>query len=692
MVALAPVPDISSFASRQVDQSTKIYDRTGQVLLYDYNRDAKRDIVKLADISPNVIQATIAIEDSSFYEHGGIRLTSIIRAILTDALGGALAQGGSTITQQVVKNTLLTNEKSVTRKVHEWMLAIRLEQIYSKDQILETYLNNIPYGGTLYGIEAASEAYFGVTAKDLSVAQAAYLAAMIQAPSYYSPYGSHRDALVARKDTVLDRMRTLGFIQDAEYAAAKEEKVSFSPSLHNSIIAPHFVFYILDQLEALYGANALISGLKVTTTLDADLQVKSEAIVNRYALQNLKDFNASNAALTAIDPATGQILAMVGSRDFFDTGIDGQYNATLALRQPGSTMKPFAYALALERGYTRDTVVFDVPTQFSTACSPTDVENSTPPCYAPSNFDGIFRGPMTFETALAQSINIPAIKTLYLVGVANMINFAKSFGLSSLGNASQYGLTIVLGGGEVRLLDLTNAYAAFANDGVKNVATGLLEVDDAQGNVLSRYEPQPARVVPADIARDLSAMLSDAPARVPEYPLDSPLSFRGYDVAVKTGTTNDTRDAWVVGYSPSIAIGVWAGNNDNSPMVKSIAGFIAAPMWHEAMAYALSKYPKSYFGEPSLISAAVPPMLQGNWRVPDAAGNITPHSLLYWTDKNNPRGPTPANPAADPQYAYWEQGVAIWYASHPGYFSTNPPLFVPITFNMPIATSSPSEF
>jgi penicillin-binding protein 1C len=686
-VTLAPVPDISSFANRQVDQSTKIYDRTGQVLLYDYNRDAKRDVVPLASISPNAIQATIAIEDSSFYEHGGIRLTSIIRSIIIDALGGALAQGGSTITQQVVKNTLLTSEKSVIRKMHEWMLAIKLEQVYTKDQILEAYLNNIPYGGTLYGIEAASEAYFGVSAKDLSVAKAAYLAAMTQAPSFYSPYGSHRTALDTRKNIVLERMHTLGFINDDTYAASKAEQVSFAPAGgRNAIIAPHFVFYILNQLENQYGPKVLTSGLKVTTTLDADLQVKAESIVNKYALENVKKFKASNASLVAIDPATGQILTMVGSRDFFDTNIDGQYNAALALRQPGSTMKPFIYSLALMHGYTRDTVVFDTPTQFSTSCQPRDTTNSTPPCYAPADFDNTFRGPMTFETALAQSINIPALKALYLVGVTNAINLAKSFGLTTLGDATQYGLTIVLGGGEVRLLDLTGAYSAFANDGVKNVPSGLLEVDDAQGNILSKFEPQSSQVLPADIAHDMSAMLSDAPARVPEYPLDSPLSFSGYDVAVKTGTTDNTKDAWVLGYTPSIAIGVWAGNNDNTPMVKSIAGFIAAPMWHEVMAYALTKYPRMYFGEPNPIPSSVPPMLQGNWRIPDASGAIVPHDLLYWTDKNNPRGTAPANPAQDPQFPYWEYGVQSWYNSHPELFQGGQMLPVPLSYTTATST------
>lgn len=685
----APVPDIGSFANRQVDQSTKIFDRTGQILLYDYNRDAKRSVVPLTDISQNMVNATIAIEDSSFYEHGAIRITSFIRAAIANVLGGSFAQGGSTITQQVVKNTLLTSKKSVIRKLHEWVLAVKLEQSYSKDEILSTYLNNVPFGGVLYGVEAASEAYYGTAAKNLDMAQAAYLAAMIQAPSYYSPSGSHRAELDARKDLVLERMRTLGFINDTEYNAAKNEEVAFGTSAQNAIIAPHFVFYILDQLQNTYGENALTSGLKVTTTLDADLETKAESIISTYAPQNEKNFYASNAALVAVDPATGQILAMVGSRDFFDTKIDGQYNAALALRQPGSTMKPFVYSLALERGYTRDTIVFDTPTQFSTACRPDETDNNDSPCYAPSNYDGAFRGPMTFESALAQSINIPAIKTLYLVGIQNAINLAKSFGLTSLGDPDQYGLTLVLGGGEVRLLDLTGAYAAFGNDGVKNTPTGILEVDDAQGNVLQKYTPAPSRVLPENIARDVSGMLSDAQARYPEYPLDSPLSFRGYDVAVKTGTTDDTRDAWVVGYTPSIALGVWAGNNDNSMMVKSIAGYIAAPMWHEAMAYALSKYPKTYFGQPTPIYPTVPPMLQGNWRIPDASGNIIPHSLLYWTDKNNPQGPAPTNPAQDSQFAYWEYGVQAWFNARPWLFSGGVQLPVPLTPLPTVATTTP---
>lgn len=678
VVAATPVPSISSFDNRQVNQSTRIYDRTGQVLLFDYNRDSRRSVVPLSSVSPNAINAVLAIEDSSFYGHGGVRITSLIRAMVTDLLGVSLTQGGSTITQQVVKNTLLTGKKSVTRKIHELILAIKLDENYSKDQILETYLNNISYGGTIYGIEAAAESYFGKTAKDLSVAESAYLAAMIQAPSYFSPYGSHRTDLVERKNLVLERMLSLGFINNAAYAASVDENVSFATAGQSTIIAPHFVFYVLGELESEYGASALVSGLKVTTTLDAALEAKMESIVRQYIADNGEKFNASNASLVAIDPTSGQILAMVGSRNFFDKEIDGQYNASLALRQPGSTMKPFVYSLALMRGYTRNTVVFDVPTQFSTQCRPSDIFNNTQPCYAPRNHDNSFRGPMTFESALAQSINIPAIKVLYLVGIQNAVNLAKSFGLGTLGDPNQYGLTLVLGGGEVRLLDLVGAYAVFANDGVKNTPTGILEVSDTGGNVLQSFSLNPTRVIPETIARDMSAMLSDAPARVPGYSLNSVLTIPGYEVAVKTGTTNDTRDAWTVGYTPSMALGVWFGNNDNSPM-NSLAGLIAAPMWHQAMLGAISEYPKKYFGEPGLIYSSSNPILQGDWRMPDATGSVVPHSILYWTDKENPNGPPPPNPSQDPQYPYWEYGVNELYSSRPELFSGELKKFVPVS-------------
>jgi len=662
-IALTPTPNITVFSNREVAQSTKIYDRTGKVLLYDYGRDVRRSVVPLSDISLHIQKATIAIEDSSFYNHGGIRLSSILRAMLKDLLGGSFSQGGSTITQQVVKNALLTNKKSVSRKIHEWILSIKLEQHYSKNQILQAYLNEMPYGGTLYGVQAASEDFFGESAKEVDLAQAAYLAALLQAPSFFSPYGNNRAGLDARKNLVLSRMKELGFITPTQYSNATQESVVFRSQKNSSIIAPHFVFYILNYLKQKYGPRVLQSGLRVTTTIDAALQNKIQSIVTNFTKGNQKHFKAANSAAVAIDPKTGQILAMIGSPNYFDASIDGSYNDALALRQPGSTFKPFEYSVALEKGFTRNTTIFDLPTQFSTACAPTDNKNDTPPCYAPNNYDDRFRGPMTFTTALAQSINIPAVKVLYLAGIQPVINLATAAGITTLHKSSQYGLSFALGAADVRLLDLVDAYGTFANSGIHNPTTGILKVVNASGKVLEQYQHSPVRVMPASVTYSLSAMLSNNAARYPEFPLKNPLHFPGYDVAVKTGTTDDFRDAWTIGYTPSIVIGAWAGNNNNSPMVKKIAGYIIAPTWHKMMQYALTQYPKSYFGEPPTIPNNVSPVLNGQYVIKQS-GELSVHSLLYWINKNKPQGPAPTDPSQDPQFSHWEYPVSVWAATH----------------------------
>jgi 1A family penicillin-binding protein len=658
-VAFTPLPDVNTFIEQKATASTKIYDRTGQTVLYDMNTDVKRDDVALASTSPYVQEATISIEDANFYHEGAVSFTAIIRSGITDILHGSFVEGGSTLTQQVVKNSLLTQNKTILRKLHEWILAWKLGQHYTKNQILELYLNSAPYGGNLYGVQAASRAYFGIDASQLDIAQSAYLAAMPQSPTYYSPYGNNVADLNTRKDLVLARMQQLGYITQAQYTQAKNEVVKFDPQQDSSIIAPHFVFYIRQYLEDKYGADVANQGLTVISTLDLSLQNSGESIVNQYALANVKTFNASNASLIAIDPKTGQILAMVGSRNYFDTQIDGAYNATLSLRQPGSSFKPFVYAAALNEGYTPDTVVWDLPTQFSTSCAPSDTTNDTPPCYAPTNYDGQFRGPMTFTTALAQSINVPAIQVLYLAGIQNVIDLATSFGISSLGNPNQYGLTLALGAAEVSLLQLTDAYAVFADNGIYNPPTGILKITDPNGTVLEQYTPAPKQVLNPDVAHEISSMLSNNAARQPEYPPINPFNFPGYDVAAKTGTTNDSRDAWTIGYTPSIAVGTWAGNNDDTPMVKEIAGYIVAPMWNAFMQVAIAKYPVEYFTAPPAIPATDPPMLQGVYQVP-VNGGIAIHSLLYWFQKNNPLAGQPSDPASDPQYAYWEYPVQQW--------------------------------
>lgn len=654
-VAFTPIPALNSFDSQKVAQSTKIYDRTGKTLLYDLNHDVRRNIVPLSDISPNLQHATLAIEDAGFYSHGGISITGIARSLLTDVISMSFAQGGSTITQQVVKNTILTGKKSITRKLQEWVLSIRLENRYSKDQILEFYFNVTPYGGTLYGAEVASRAFYGKSAEDLSVAEAAYLAAIPQLPTYYSPYGNNRADLDIRKNIVISRMVELGYLTKAEGEAAKKEVVVFSKEQNNSILAPHFVFYIEQYLEQKYGPGVATMGLQVTTTLDADLQHEAETIVNQYALSNEKKFRASNAALIAIDPKTGQILSMVGSRDYFDKNIEGNFNVALASRQPGSSFKPFVYAAALAKGYTPQTAIFDLPTQFSTSCSPSDNFNGTAPCYAPGNYDGKFRGPMTFTTALAQSINVPAVKTLYLASISDTLTLAKNMGLGTLGKTSDYGLSLALGAAEVRLLDITSAYAGFANEGQLNSPTGILKINSIDGTTLEEFKVSTKQGVDSNVARQISFMLSNNEARFPEYPPDNPFHFPGFDVAAKTGTTNESRDAWTIGYTPSIAIGVWAGNNNNTPMVKEIAGYIVAPMWHEVMQYALTKYPQEYFTEPAPTPEGAPAALRGVY-----TDGSTFHDILYWVQKNNPL--VPGNSFGDAQFQYWEYPISAWLA------------------------------
>ena len=659
-VAFTPLPDVNTFIQQKSTASTKIYDRTGQTLLYDLNTDVRRENVPLASTSPFVQQATISIEDSNFYHEGAISITAIVRSLITDIIHRSFVQGGSTLTQQVVKNSLLTQRKSILRKLQEWVLAWKLGQHYTKDQILELYLNSAPYGGNLYGVESASRSYFGIDASALDLAQSAYLAALPQSPTYYSPFGNNRADLDARKNTVLARMFQLKYITQAQYDQAKNEAVTFNQLQNSSILAPHFVFYIRQYLENKYGVDVVNQGLTVTSTLDTGLQSSAESIVNQYALAHVTKFNASNASLVAIDPKTGQILAMVGSRNYFDTQIDGNFNAALAQRQPGSSFKPFVYAAALNEGYTPQTAIFDLPTQFSTNCAASDNHNDTPPCYSPQNYDGQFRGPMTFTTALAQSINVPAVKVLYLAGIQNVIDLAKSMGITTLGSAKNYGLSFALGAAEVRLLDITNAYATFANNGIYNAPSSILKITDANGNVLEEDKPNPQQVLDAGVAHDISSMLSNNAARQPEYPPVNPFTFPGYDVAAKTGTTNDSRDAWTVGYTPSIAVGVWAGNNDNSPMVKEIAGYIVAPMWNAFMQVAIAKYPVEYFSEPRTIPDSAPPALHGVYQVHLPDGSVAIHELLYWMSKGNPLGGQPSNPGNDPQYAYWEYPLQQW--------------------------------
>jgi len=671
------IPDLSAFEERRVLQSTKIYDRTGEVLLYDLHEDVKRTSVPLEEMSRHVKNATIAIEDDQFYNHIGIDIRAIIRAALSNFQAGETTQGGSTITQQVIKNSVLDREQTLARKAKEAILSIKLEQQLTKDEILEVYLNESPYGGTIYGIEEAAQSFFEKSAADLTLAESAYLSALPQAPTYLSPYGSNREALDARQNLVLERMRVNGFITVEEYEEALDAEVEFrSGGTATTIKAPHFVMHIIEELADRFDEKTLAEqGLRIITTLDYELQEQAEAIVAAKAEENTAKFNATNAGLVATDPQTGDVLVMVGSRDYFDEEIDGNFNVAKTSRQPGSSIKPFVYANAWRQGYTPDTILFDVPTQFSTACSPWELE-TTSTCYAPNNYNDLFVGPISMRNSLAQSLNIPAVKTLYLAGINDTLKFTADMGLTTLNDPERYGLTLVLGGGEVRLLDMTHAYGIFANKGIKAEPRSIIRIEDIRGNILEETEVQTSRVLEENIAYMVSDVLSDNVARTPLWGSFSLVNFGDRDVAIKSGSTNDLRDAWIMGYAPNIAVGAWVGNNDNSAMGGGLSGLITTPMWREFMDVALEKLPAESFPQPQINTTGVKPVIRGQYidtsyllsslqnssstEVGINLINQNIHSILHFVNKNDPLGPYPAYPASDPAYNNWEYGVRNW--------------------------------
>jgi penicillin-binding protein 1C len=676
------IPDLSSFDERRVLQSTKIYDRTGEVLLYDLHQDVRRTIIPFEEMSRHIKNATVAIEDDLFYSHIGVRPVAILRSMINNiqtgkgAFGGA---GGSTITQQVIKNSVLDREKKLTRKVKEAILAIKLERVLNKDEILGIYLNESPYGGTIYGVEEASMSFFGKGASELTLAEAAYLAAIPQAPTRFSPYGNNREGLDNRQQLVLERMRINGFITIEEHDEAKIEEVVFEPQAVTGIRAPHFVMYIVEQLAEKFGEEIMAEqGFKIITTLDWELQKEAEAIVARRAASNTVKFNATNAGLVATDPKTGDLLVMVGSRDYFSDDIEGNFNVTLSPRQPGSSIKPFVYANAFRKGYLPATILFDVATQFSPQCEPDD-KSSESPCYAPNNYNHKFVGPVSMRNALAQSLNIPAVKTLYLNGLNDTLKFTADMGLTTLNDPDRYGLTLVLGGGEVRLIDMTYGYGVFANGGLKATPRSILKIEDGRGNIVEESEVYTTRVLDENVAYMISDVLSDNVARAPLWGSYSLIHFPNRDVAAKSGSTNNLRDAWIMGYTPNLAVGSWVGNNDNSIMGGGLSGLITTPMWREFMDVALIKIDDEKFPQPQINTSGVKPIIRGEYidtslllqtmgssdnkdtqtvDISTIYNNI--HSILYYIDKDNPAGGYPANPSLDPQYDNWEYGVQKW--------------------------------
>ncbi len=672
-------PDLNSFDSRLAGVSTKIYDRTGTVLLYDVNQQVRRTVVPFDAISPYLKDATISIEDEGFYKHDGIQITSIIRAFFIDLATLRFDQGGSTITQQVIKNSLLTSDKTISRKLKEWVLAIKLERTASKDFILNLYLNQTPYGGNIYGVEEASKAFFGKSSADVDIAEAAYIAAVAQAPTYYSPFGSHVADLEQRKNLVLKKMYSNGYITEDQYTSAKNEKVQFEPKATSSLKAPHFVMFILDYLDKKYGEDAVDSGgLKVITTLDYNMESQAEDIVKNYVETNQKKLGAENGALVAIDPKSGQILTMVGSRDYFDNTIQGNFNVATAHRQPGSSFKIFTYATAFNEGYTPDTILFDTKTEFNTSCSPDGIPlSSNVTCYHPTNYEGGYKGPMTMRQALAQSRNIPAVKTLYLAGIEQTLDTAKAFGIQGLGEANDYGLSLTLGSAEVSLLDMTSAYGTFGNNGYRNPYTGILSVQDKNGNTLEQFATSTQQVYPLQPVLEINDVLSDAVARNAIFKLNY---IQGRKVALKTGTTNDSRDAWIIGYTPNISVGVWMGNNDNHPMAQIASALIVGPLWQQFMNdVALKNLPVENFTPPQPVDQTIKPVLRG------VLDTTNLHDILYYVNRDDPLGPVPTNPTDDPEYVNWEYGVQNWAASN-GYNITPP--YVPPSASVSTTTST----
>lgn len=669
------VPSIQEISSQQISQSTKIYDRTGTVLLYEINSGENRTVVPFDQIPQSLKDATIAIEDQNFYNEPAFDIKGILRALYVDFTTHSLAEGGSTITQQLARTAFLTLNQTFSRKIREFILAVKLNEYYSKDDILGLYLNEAPYGATISGVEEASEDYFGTPVQNLNIAQSAVLAALPQAPSYYSPWGPNVSALLARQRLVLQAMYNTGKITKAQLNTALNYKVTFLPETETdqSIKAPHFVEAVENYLVQKYGEDLVDrGGLKVTTTLNWTLQQQAETAVAQGVARDHQLYDSDNGALVAEDPTTGQILALVGSANYFDTANDGNFDvATQGLRQPGSSLKPFIYLTGFQMGYTPDTILFDVPTEFSTnpACPAVpDFTSTNTLCFHPQDFEQTFVGPMTVRDALAQSVNVPAVKMLYLVGEQSAIQNMTNFGITTFGNPSQYGLSLVLGGGAVHLIDLTEAYSVLAADGVKHNQSMILQVQDANGNVLESYQDQSSQVADAQSVNLINDILSDANARAPLMGASQNLTiFPGYDVALKTGTSNDYRDAWAMGYTPSLAVGVWAGNNNNAPMQRSGSSILAAvPMWSAFMTQALPETSSTTFVQPNPIPPTKP-VLDGNYLI-----NNQVHTILYYVDKNDPTGPDPTDPSSDPQFHNWEIGVQNWWTANGASVSTPP--------------------
>lgn len=589
---LRVLPNPTLLTVRDIDVATKIFDRNG-ILLYEIYADQNRTPLPLTDIPKDVVHATIAIEDQSFYSHQGFSIRGIARAVRETLVSGKI-QGGSTITQQLIKSALLTPEITITRKIKEIILAFWAEKMYSKDQILEMYLNQVPYGGTAWGIESASQTYFGKSAKTLTLAEAALLAGLPAAPSDYSPFGNHVDRAFTRQAEVLRRMVEDRYISESQMRDALIQQIHFiEPRV--GIRAPHFVMYVKELLERRYGPRLIErGGLRIKTSLDLSIQERVEDIVSNQTLR-LASLRVGNGAALVTDPKTGGILAMVGSRDYFDSTHDGNVNVTVSQRQPGSSIKVVTYAAALEKGLTAASILDDSPVSYAQIGSPT---------YTPVNYDGKFHGFVPLRYALGNSYNIPAVKTIASIGVPAVIDKGRAMGVTSWVDENRYGLALTLGGGEVTMLDMASVFGTLANLGTKTELMPILEVSDYTGKVFERNTPkkQPYAVKP-EVAWILGNILSDNLARLAAFGPNSLLVIPEKTVSVKTGTSNDKRDNWTIGYTPSYVVTVWVGNNNNSPMDPYLTSGVtgAAPIWHDIMVDILKGKPDEVLLRPESV-------------------------------------------------------------------------------------------
>lgn len=592
------MPAVSLLTTQQPHFSSQITDRHGEVL-YQVFGDENRIPTKLTAVSPYLINATVAIEDQDFWNHQGFSVRGFVRAIQSNAVGETV-QGGSTITQQLVKMRLLSSERTLERKLKELVLALQVEQAYSKTEILEMYLNQTAYGGTAYGVAEASEYYFGKPAADLRLGEAALLAGLPAAPSEYSPFGQHPEKSIARQQEVLRRMVEDGYITQDQATLASAQPLVFRQQRHD-IKAPYFVMYVLDRLEQAYGSDKLKEGgLIVTTTLDYPLQQSNEQLI-ATEMRQLERLHITNAAALVTNPQTGEVLSMIGGTNYFDSQGSGQVNVVLRPRQPGSAIKPITYATAFEKGLTPSNMILDAPISYA---------NPYGAPYAPKNYDGAFHGMVTLRTALASSYNVPAVKLLSYIGVPDLIAKAQSMGITTWTEPSRYGLSLTLGGGDVTMLDMATAYGVFANMGKKVVLNPIKEIKTFQGEVLYQnpctvdFCPS-VQVLDPKVAFEVTHVLKDNQARTPAFGPLSALYIPPHEVAVKTGTTNNMRDNWTFGYTDNRLVATWVGNNDNSPMSYVASGITgASPIWHDIMASLLDDTQPHIFTPPAGIQLA----------------------------------------------------------------------------------------